>query len=324
MHTLQHLSGTRRKQFLHATSLAIVAVAILAGFIGAGASLVQAQPQNISADKPALEYDVASIKQVIPGGGLINAARIIPYLETPDGLIARFASLRMLILRAYAIDDYQLSGAPDWIIKEHYDIDAKFDGTTADKLQKLSPTDRVLARQQMLQELLAERFSLTIHREDKEVQVYYLITAKNGPALREVKLDDADSSKPKAGPAPGSGTMTVGASGGRINGYVTPIATLTGMLTRVLHRPVLDRTGLTEKYDFTLRWTPDDLPPQPSSGVQGTVGASSNGLPSTDPSPNAGPSLFTALQEQLGLKLESSKGSVEFIVIDRIERPSGN
>jgi uncharacterized protein (TIGR03435 family) len=318
MHKFHQLPGTRRKQLPRATILASLAIPILAGIIGVASTGAQAQTQNISAHKPALQYDVASIKLIIPGSGITNVTGRIGMTDIPDGFVARFATVKMLIGRAYAIDDYQLTGAPDWASKERYDIDAKFDSSTADELQKLSPADRVIARQEMLRALLAERFNLTIHREDKDVQVYYLVVAKNGPKLQEVKLDDAESDKSKAGPAPGSGAMTVGASGGQIRGYATTLATLTGMLTRTLHRPVLDRTGLTEKYDFTLRWTPDDNASQPAPG------GSSSGLPSADPAPNSGPSLFTAIQEQLGLKLEPAKGPVEFIVIDRVERPSGN
>ena len=324
MHTPHEMRGTPRKHFLSATRLAILAIPILAGIIGSAVTRAQSQPQDKSANRPALQYDVASIKLIIPGTGLINAARIIPYLETPDGFIARFATMKMLIHRAYAVDDYQISGAPDWISKEHYDIDAKFDSSTADELQKLSLTERNLARQQMLQTLLAERFNLNIHRETKELQVYTLVVAKNGPKLQKSKLDDTEPDKPKAGPAPGTSTMTAGASGAQMRSYASPVTTLASMLTMYLHRPVLDKTGLTEKYDFTLRWTPDENQLPPSSGVQGTAGGSSSGLPSADPAPNSGPSLFTAIQEQLGLKLESSKGPVEFIVIDHVERPSGN
>ena len=324
MHKFHLMPGTCRKNFLGATRLAILAIPILAGFIGSTAAPAQSQAQDKSAHKPALEYDVASIKLIIPGTGVTNMSGRVGMTDTPDGFVARFATVKMLIVKAYAVDDYQLTGEPDWINKERYDIDAKFDSAIADELQKLGLTDRIPARQQMLQTLLAERFSLTIHREDKELQIYTLIVAKNGPKLQEVKLDDADSNKPKAGPAHGSGMMTVGASGGQITGYASTLATLTTMLTRVLHRFVIDRTGLTEEYDFTLRWTPDENQLPPSSGFQVSPAGSSSGLPSADPYQNAGPSLFTAIQEQLGLKLESGKGPVEIIVIDHIERPSGN
>jgi uncharacterized protein (TIGR03435 family) len=217
-------------------------------------------------------------------------------------------------VRAYGVENYQVSGGPDWINSERYDLDAKFDGATADELQKLNSNDRILARQQMLQKILAERFNLTVHRESKELQTYSLVVAKIGPKLKEVKLDDADASKPKAGPAPGTGQMMVGGTWGQISGFATGLSTLTGSLTNYLRRPVIDKTGLTGRYDFTLRWTPDTNQTQDSSIT--------NGLPSGDPT--GSPNIFTAIQEQLGLKLESAKGPVEIFVIDKIERPSGN
>ena len=321
MHKFHQMLGTRRKQFLSATRLATLAIPILAGVIGFAATLAQPQSQDKPAHKLALEYDVASIRAVIPGSRRsILSGR--PFSETPDGLVAKLVTLKLLIQWAYAVDNYQISGAPDWLSSERYDIDAKFDSSAADELQKLSPNDRILARQQMLQALLAERFNLTIHREKKELQVYALIVAKNGPKLQEAKLDDTESSKSKGGPASGTGSMVVGGSWGQMKGYASPLANLTGMLTTYLHRPVLDRTDLTGKYDFTLRWTPDENQPQPSSAFQGPPGSSPNGIPSTEPS--GSPSLFTAIQEQLGLKLESGKGPVEFVVIDHVERPSGN
>jgi uncharacterized protein (TIGR03435 family) len=303
---------------LRAAGVFAISASIVFGLIGSSLCRAQSQPQDKSADKPALEYDVASIKRFTPGGPLILNG-FHPFVETPDGLVVRTATVKMLILRAYGVDAYQMTGGPDWLNSERYDIDAKFDGTTADELQKLSTNDRILARQRMLQTILSERFNLTIHRETKELQVYSLIVAKNGPKLKEVKLDDVDPSKPKTGPAPGSAQMTSGAAGGQMRGFASSLANLTVMLTNYLHRPVIDRTGLTGIYDYTLRWTSDDGQTQSSSSIQR---GPPSGLPSTDPS--GGASLLTAIQEQLGLKLESAKGPIELIVIDHVERPSGN
>lgn len=277
------------------------------------ATHVQSQAQNKPANGGALEYDVASIKRtnLPPGANLFGKIGIS---DTPDGLTARVTTVKVLIDRAYGVDAYQISGGPDWLNSERYDLDAKFDSSVADELQKLSPSDRILARQHMLQTLISERFNLTIHKETKELQVYSLIVAKSGPKLKEVKLDDADPSKPKPGPLPGTVQMTAGPTGGQMRGFASTLPNLAVMLTSYLHRPVIDRTGLTERYDFALRWTPDENQTQVSS--------SASGLPSTDPT--GSPSIFTAIQEQLGLKLESSKGPVELIVIDHIERPSGN
>ncbi len=312
------VSEIRRKFLLSTAGLLTAGASLVIGFIPSTPSWAQSQTQDKSANKSTLQYDVASIKRFIPGGPLILNG-FHPFVETPDGLVVRTATVKMLILRAYGVDAYQITGGPDWLNSERYDIDAKFDGATADELQKLGPTERILARQRMLQTILSERFNLTIHRDTKEFQVYSLVVAKNGPKVKEVKLDDVDPSKPKTGPAPGSAQMTSGAAGGQMRGFASPLSNLTSMLTNYLHRPVIDRTGLTGIYDYTLRWTSDDGQSQSSSSIQG---GSPSGLPSTDPS--GGASLLTAIQEQLGLKLESAKSPIELTVIDHVERPSGN
>ncbi len=310
-----------KMRLLSALGLVTIAASIAFGLIRATPCSAQSQTQDQSEQRPALEYEVASIKLFVIERGANPSGRI-GYSETPDGLVAERATVRQLIQRAYGVEDYQISGAADWVNSEHYDVEARLGSPAVDELQKLSPNDRIQARQHMLQTLLADRFNLTIHRENKEVQVYMLIVAKNGPKLQQAKPVVAESDKPKNSAAAGNGYMTVGGDGGVMSGQGVLLATLARMLTAYLHRPVLDKTGLIDKYDFTLRWTPDQIQPQRSSGSQGPPGDSSNTLPATDP--NGGPSLFTAIQEQLGLKLESAKGPVEFIAIDRIERPSGN
>ena len=138
----------------------------------------------------------------------------------------------------------------------------------------------------MLRQLLADRFGLQLHRETKELVVYSLVLGKTGSKLKEVRTE-----KPYlSGPAPGK-LVSTGAS----------MASLTRSLSRTLGRPVNDDTGLTGQYDFTLSWAPDDAT-----------------------SDATGPSLFTALQDQLGLRLESKKAPVETIVIDHIGTPSPN
>lgn len=312
---------SRGNFFLSTAGLLAVGAFVVFGLLHSTSSWAQLQTQGKSANRGALEYDVVSIKRFTPGGPL-NFNGFHPFVETPDGLVVRTSTVKMLILRAYGVDAYQISGGPDWLNSERYDIDAKFDTSTSDELQKLSPNDRILSRQHMLQTILTERFNLTIHRETKELQVYSLIIAKNGPKLQEVKLEDVDPSKPKPGPAPGTAQMTAGGAGGQMRGFASPLANLVTMLTTYLHRPVLDRTGLTGIYDYTLHWASDEGQTQSSSNSQGVPSGSPSGLPSTDPA--GGASLLTAIQEQLGLKLESAKSPIELIVIDHVERPSGN
>jgi uncharacterized protein (TIGR03435 family) len=153
---------------------------------------------------------------------------------------------------------------------------------------------------------LAERFKLEVHRETRELPEYVLEVGKNGPKL--TRRDDASN-------LPNNARTGIQRSCGQMIGTNTTMANLSLYLARQLDRPVLDRTGLTGKYDFKFEWTPDTGPCATSSdGTTPTVLVSSSNAPS----------LFTALQEELGLKLESIKGPVDSLVIDRAERPSEN
>lgn len=189
----------------------------------------------------------------------------------PTELYLENTSLRKCIALAYNVseDRDNAISAPDWLNFERYDIAAKFPAGT--------PLDQVRA---MLQNLLADRFKLRLHRESKEVAMYALVTAKNGPKLAESAAGTQGS---------------IGMSQGHLSGKGVPVAALADRLSGPvfqLGRPVVDRTGISGLYDFTLDWGSDD----------------------------STPSLFTALQEQLGLRLEAQKGSVEVLVVDSMER----
>jgi uncharacterized protein (TIGR03435 family) len=325
--------GWRAKLFFGAAGFAAVALLVIFGAANATShvsphasraqqqsqSQTQSQTQSGAPAAPSItyEYEVASIKRFIPVSGMNMAGRA-GFSETPDGLDARIIAVSFIIQRAYGVEGYQISGAPDWVNSERYIIEAKMDGSVIDALQKLSPDDRTLARRQMLQKLLAERFNLAIHRENKELQVYNLVVAKNGPKLQEAKPDTPDADASKAGIRYG----TIMFWGGHLRARGAPLLSLAQILTLSLHRPVLDKTALPGKYDITMNWTPDENPSQAPSGPQGSSGGAPIGQLPSDPS--GGPSLFTAIQEQLGLKLESGKAPVEMIAIDHVERPSGN
>jgi uncharacterized protein (TIGR03435 family) len=148
-------------------------------------------------------------------------------------------------------------GGPRWLNSEHYDIEAKINSATFDSLRKLSKEQSWLERQRMLQALLADRFKLTIHRETTQLPVYALVIAKRGPKLQEAKPGDAYPNGIK-GPdgRPDAGLFMSGR--GSITGQGIPVALLARLLTQQLGRTVEDRTGLDGKYDFTLKWTPDE------------------------------------------------------------------
>jgi uncharacterized protein (TIGR03435 family) len=160
----------------------------------------------------------------------------------------------------------------------------------------------------MVQSLLAERFELKVSQSSKELPIYALVVTKNGLKLSQT----ADPQ-----PGPGAGTRsTTRLQPGELTARGMPMSALAERLSREVGRQVVDKTGLQGGYDFTLHWTPE-LQTRPLGAGDGSQG------PATSPDAT-GPSIFTAIQEQLGLKLESQKGPVGTIVIDRIEKPSAN
>jgi uncharacterized protein (TIGR03435 family) len=295
------LLGWRRKLFLNASGLMTFAAPIILTLVWATQRRALLDAQGVAAASPVYTYEVVSIKLSKPGNGIRMRIGIT---NTPDGLTAENATLQSVITSAFGVLDFQVSGGPDWLSTERYDIEAKMEASVADVLQKLRPDERRLARQKMLQALLVDRFKLAIHRGAKELPVYALVITKTGPKLQEAKPGDTYPKGFKtADGCAGAGMMMIGESLGAntMTAQGVTIASLVDTLSASLGRPVLDKTGLTGRYDFRLTWAPDEN--------------------QTD---SSAPSLFTAIQEQLGLKLESGRGPVPTIVIDHIERPSGN
>jgi len=228
-------------------------------------------------------------------------------------------SLKRLIAFAWHVQPFQISGGPSWLDSVHYDIIAK-PGT------KPKPGDVAL----MMQALLKDRFQLTLHQETRELPTHALVMARKdaklGPRLIEAKEGDCTPRDPAnhlPPPEPGKrfcGQTIIGSR--RLTAVSIPIANLTQVLPRLLGHPVLDRTGLTGNFDINLEWTPDDLrtmpsPPDASDMARGP--GKKGGAAET-----LFPPLPAALQQQLGLKLDSQKGPVEILVIDRAEKPSEN
>jgi bla regulator protein blaR1 len=300
-----------RKAALAVAAMAALTVPILVGLFGASAIRAQSTSQNPVGAMPVYEYEVASIKPDKTSGGNVN-------IRTPeDGLSISNFSLGRLIQLAFSVPEYQISGAPEWVNSESFDIDAKMDNATADALKKLSADDRRLARQHMLQALLMSRFKLAFHRDSKELPVYWLTIAKNGPKIHEAKPGDTYANGiPVPAGRGGAGVMMMNGGVGTltVTAQAVPIGNLLRTLATAVGRPVLDKTALTGLYDFTLTYASDP------SQLQGLSG----GAPGSQPSDTESPSVFTTVQEQLGLKLDAGKGPVEIIVIDHIERPSGN
>jgi uncharacterized protein (TIGR03435 family) len=211
-------------------------------------------------------------------------------ISSPSGRFsARCTTLWGLIYNAFPVrPNSSFPGLPGWANSAAFDVDAKMGDEALQALRKLPPEKQMEISQQMRQAILADRFQLRVHHETREGQIYKLILAKSGFKLKEAPASDRDD-----GSSWGNGKIQVNSGS---------ISRLTFVLGDVLGHDVIDETGLIGKYDIVLTWTPDDQ--------QGA--------------PDAGPTLFTAIEEQLGLKLVSAKGPVDVIVVDHVEHPSEN
>jgi uncharacterized protein (TIGR03435 family) len=257
-----------------------------------------------AASTPSPSFEVASIKPNRSSDGLRRL------MFAPDGLSANGLPVKMLIGFAYNVKDFQISGGPGWIESERYDIEAKMDESTITALKKLTPEQAVDQRRLMVKSLLAERFNLKVSHSSKELPIYALLVAKNGPKL--TKSADVQPGPGGAGPRPMMRRQM-----GDLTATAIPMDMLADMIAREIGRNVVNKTGLKGLYDFTLHFTSERQ--GPAAGGPADAGPAPAAL-----SDSSGPSLFTALQEQLGLKLESQKGPVEIVVIDSVEKPSEN
>lgn len=297
--------------------LAACTIAALAGPVAFG-SMQNAAParQILRTDGPLPSFEVVSIKPSKSGSDtFIGAAG---HGAPADRFIVRNMSVKKLISWAYAGSSLplpldQVSGGPDWINIDEYDIDAKLDDAQVAFMQKASGLEQILQIRRMAQALLRDRFKLAVNDTTVIRPVYNLVVAKGGPKLQ--RADPVSASKIKVA----GRQMAFTAEPGEMHAWSTPISGLARALSidSTIGRPVLDKTGLTGNFTFDLKWTPEFGPPGAMPGRSpGAVDA-----PGPD---SSGPSIFTAMQEQLGLKLEPAKGPVEAIEITRVEKPSQN
>jgi uncharacterized protein (TIGR03435 family) len=258
----------------------IAAVVLVISFVGARAQ---------SRSHPGFDtFEVASIKPVTPS---TKSVRFIT-MQGVNRFVVKDYSLKLLIAAAYDLNPRTISGGPPWLESDHYDILALTPG-------EARPTrDEQMS---MLRGLLADRFKLAFHREQKEFSIYVLETAKGGPKL---KASTASANDPPAL------ISTVYPQRIVLPARNATMGAFASLLQRaVLDRPVVDKTGLEGRYDFDLEWAPDE------TQFNGEVAASTD-APS--------PPFFTAIQQELGLRLEATKGLVQALVVDKAERPPAN
>jgi uncharacterized protein (TIGR03435 family) len=278
-----------------------VRTAIPVAFLIASAQLAFAQPPPPSPPSPPgavlqmpdksdpsikiPQFDVISVKPSKDNGTRVQF--------TPDGMRGTAVTTQFLLFEGFGgINQNQVIGEPSWSTVDGFDIEAKVAAVDLPTLAKMTFEQR----RTMFQQILADRFKLVAHHETRELPIYQLTIGKSGSRLKESAPDDPVSTTPRRkGIMFGPGRGEVTSTDGSLSMIIAP-------LSRQLGRIIVDKTGLTGRYDFNLKWTPDGV----------------------EPSDQSGPDIFTAIQEQLGLKLESAKGPVDVIVIDRIEKPSAN
>lgn len=233
-------------------------------------------------------YEVATIKPGKPdrqGKGFTLQGRHFLTINT---------SVLDLITFAYELHPKQVTGGPAWLATEKFDLDV---------LPDVEGQPSIKQGEMILRKLLADRFQLKFHKDKKELSVYALSPAKAGPKLTKSGSDP--------GTPPGLGFRGLGKLNVR-NATLAEFAQL--MQSSVLDRPVVDQTALTDRYDFTLNWTPDES----------QFGGAGIKVPPPSDAADAPPALYTAIQEQIGLKLEPAKAPVDVLVIDKLEKPSEN
>jgi bla regulator protein BlaR1 len=285
-----------RKLLLSAAALLAIAAPVAFGLLQGAETQAASQAQNNAALAPA--FETASIKpsNSEPMAGFeIVGKPFHGIMWKADRLMATNFTLHGLVRVAYAIQDDLILGGPDWVNSEGFDIDAKIGKSAIDEMQRHGRVNGVSGRTLMFQALLSDRFKLKFHREIRELPVYALVIPGNGSKIQLAKPGDTYPNGLKCAGGPCGAGVILSPESGKLVGQGVTIATLAKDLADYsVHRAVLDKTGLTDKYDFTLQWTPEE----------------------------SQPAIFAAIEEQLGLKLELQRAAMDVLVIDHAEKPS--
>jgi uncharacterized protein (TIGR03435 family) len=249
-------------------------------------ALAQTQPSDTTASSQLPKFDVVSIKRDKSASDSMG----IRSAPGGDSILITNLSPRRIIGFAYAVNLHdEIVGVPPWADTEAYDITAKVAEPDLAAFHKLLPRQR----NPMFQAVLADRFHLKVHFEDRQLPAYALVVAKGGAKLTTTQPIGPDGHLPPD---------RIQMAPGQITGSAVDMPSLAGVLSQQLGHPVIDRTGLTDKYNFTLQFAPAQS--------------------SSDAQPDQGPSIFTAVTDQLGLKLESTKAPVPVLVVDHIDHPT--
>jgi uncharacterized protein (TIGR03435 family) len=284
---MRHLSGT--------VVLVVAAIAVAVMPVASQAPPAQKPSFEVATVKPNASGDIRTLILGQPGGRFTVTN----------------ATLKMVMAAAYRVRDFQISGGPNWVATDRWNIEGKAEEGSIPQLT--GPPDQTVPNPLMLmvQSLIEDRFQLKMHRETKDMPVYELVIEKAGSKMK-LSEDQTLPPLPQPGVPLTRGLMRVGRGSLGDNGIF--FRNLVQVLSQQLGRTIIDKTDLKGLYDIKLKWTPEL--------GQGPVAL--GGADAPPPPDTSAPSIFTALQEQLGLKLESAKGPVEVLVIDSVQKPSEN
>lgn len=258
--------------------------------------------------KPLPSFEVASIKLGDPSDRSRG-------FSSPDPSQFRVINMtaRGMVAFVYGLKSFQLNGGPDWANSKIYDIDAKVEDSIAKSMQGMSRPERQQQQRMMLHSLLIERFKLQVSHVTKDEPEYALVVAKGGPKLTPTTWVPPASAKVPPGTGPhlllDNGNISA------VNQPVSGLADLLAFMPEIEGHLVVDHTGITGNYDYEVKFS--------SQALDQKFSAEAGAPPPANPD-NSGPSIFTALEEQLGLKLEMTRGPVEIYTIEHIEEPSEN
>jgi uncharacterized protein (TIGR03435 family) len=292
--------------------ISLVAVCLMTGFGGGGAELLaQGAPAATASTNaaPAPAFDVATIKPHAAG------ARVswMGVQETPDGLTGSMTTLTMLMQYAYGLrNENQVFGVPDWARADRYDIQAKMSEADVAEIKGLSPAEGKARRQLMLRALLAERFQLKTHPDTKQVPVYELVVAKGATKLKDAATDTNPQLGMGKDGKPWTGIRFMKDTSVAQGYSMSSLADLLSAPFAGVGRPVVDKTGLTGTYDFTINWS-----------VYTAQVVVQNGVATGSAAGDDAPSIFGALKE-IGLKLQPATGAIDTVVVDHVEKPTEN
>ena len=288
----------------------LIAAVVLVPMIALQASAQQNGSASISSLIHSAKFEVVSIHPDDPDGHRMRIGM------GPDArFVAEGVTIKRLVCMAYGIQDFQLEGAPNWFTAQRFSIHAKSESEVEEQFPRLTDDQKMMVGKQMVQDMLADRFKLSLRQESKEVPILGIVADKNGPKLHEAKPGDTYPNGLKDGDGTGHAGM-MRFNGTHLTAQGMKLDNLASFLSGQLNEIVENKTGLNGNYDFTLEWSPEADRPEGPARVSESENASADG--------NSGASIFTAIKEQLGLRLESQKGAVPVYVVIKAEKPSEN